>query len=89
MGWIKTKKPSHATVPLKFKKKWRNLKNSIYVLVVGGQVRPAEHCQPGGAPLEHTGQVPCPEVRGNHPGMFPLLDIEQDTPGTAAPPFPL
>ncbi len=42
----------------------------IYVRFVGGQVRPAEHCQPGGAPLEHTGQVPCPEVCGNHPGMM-------------------
>jgi hypothetical protein len=66
MGWIKTK--NHLT--LLFKKKWRNLKNSIYVPVVGGQVRPAEHCQPGGAPLEYTGQVPCPEVCGNHPGII-------------------
>jgi hypothetical protein len=54
----------------KCKKKWRNIKFFTYVLVVGGQVRPAEHCQPGGSPLEHTGQVPCPEVCGNHPGMM-------------------
>jgi len=37
-------------------------------LFIGGQIRPAEHCQPGGSPLEHTGQVPRSEVCGDHPG---------------------
>ena len=36
--------------------------------VVDGQVCPAEHCQPGGPPLEHTGQVPPTEVCRYHPG---------------------